>query len=66
MCYVNESKKFKDEVMENIVKAALATLVFLGSSWVFASDDDAVTIGGVEMTNSSKSAAFEAVKKKAG
>ena len=66
MCYVNESKKFKDEVMENIVKAALATLVFLGSSWVFASDDDAVTIGGVEMTNSSKSAAFEAVKKKLG
>ena len=66
MCYVNESKKSKDEVMENIVKAALATLVFLGSSWVFASDDDAVTIGGVEMTNSSKSAAFEAVKKKLG
>ena len=52
--------------MENIVKAALATLVFLGSSWVSASDDDAVTIGGVEMTNSSKSAAFEAVKKKLG
>ena len=52
--------------MENIVKAALATLVFLGSSWVFASDDDAVTIGGVEMTNASESAAFEAVKKKLG
>ena len=66
MCYVNESKKFKDEVMESIVKAALATLVFLGSSWVFASDDDAVTIGGVEMTNASESAAFEAVKKKLG
>lgn len=52
--------------MERIAKATLATLVFLSSYWVFASDDDAVTIGGVEMANSSKSAAFEAVKKKLG
>ena len=52
--------------MREIVKSVLAALLCVGSSWVFASDNTPVTIGGVEMANSSKSAAFAAVKKKLG
>ena len=42
---------------------AIATLFAVGTAWA---DDDAITIGGVEMSNSSNSAGFAAVKKKLG
>ena len=43
---------------------AIATLFAVGTAW--ADDDAAITIGGVEMSNSSNSAGFAAVKKKLG
>ena len=41
---------------------AITTLFAVGTAWA----DDAITIGGVEMSNSSNSAGFAAVKKKLG
>ena len=42
---------------------AITTLFAVGTTWA---DDAAITIGGVEMSNSSNSAGFAAVKKKIG
>ena len=52
--------------MKTITKFLAAALVFGTSSATFASDNEAVTVGGVTMENSSSSAAFAAVKKKLG
>ena len=52
--------------MKTITAFLAATMAIGASSIAIASDDEAVTIGGVAMENSSTSAAFEAVKKKLG
>ena len=51
-----------DVGMKNII-FTIAALFAADTAWA---DDAAITIGGVEMSNSSNSAAFVAVKKKLG
>ena len=52
--------------MKKITNALIASLAFAGSAFASAADGEPITIGGVEMTNSSGSEAFQAVKKKLG
>ena len=52
--------------MKTITAFLAAAMAIGASSIAIASDDEAVTIGGVAMENSSTSAAFETVKKKLG
>ncbi|MDG1702665.1 MAG: hypothetical protein P8I46_00460 [Pseudomonadales bacterium] len=52
--------------MKKITSTLVTTIALIGSAWAFASEEAVITIGGVEMENSSSSEAFEAVKKKLG
>ena len=52
--------------MKKITSTLVTTIALIGSAWAFASEEAVITIGGVEMENSSSSDAFEAVKKKLG
>ena len=52
--------------MKTLTTFIAAALLFGAGSAAVASDNEAITIGGVAMKNSSSSAAFAAVKKKLG